>query len=413
MLKKSFSVLFIVFLFSVNIFAQRYISGTVTQIVDGRTIIFSDKANSQITVQLQAIAVPDADQPLAAVVKEHLEKLLLGKAVSVQMKSISTGRVFLGDVDVSQQMLRDGAAWFNVPERNSQNSEDNQVYLDTENAAKAEKLGVWGVASMKPVWEFRVDKQKALEEQARIEQDKIDKENANNRSQIAKKTIPVVYKVPVILPDIIQGATFIDEKTETPKGFVVVGIGYLKADKEKLLKAVKKPETGDMVCTDSPVPQTFLVTQYGISNLCPYSGYGNNANYISNKAVLAKQFTQVALDKSMLAYRMYKISGNYAEYQPKGFDAINAIHKAVSFLPEGSLQNNLLYTADAIRDCLSASEYRMRDYGAAISGSFLIRLNDKYKFNDVSAEDLGDRINKIVFEYLNKSIVEAKKLNMY
>ncbi len=95
-IKKTLSILLVVFVCSISAFSQRYISGTVTKVIDGRTIVIQDKPNSQITIQLQAIAVPDAEQPLAATVKEHLEKLLLGKAIGFQMKSVKSGKVLLG-----------------------------------------------------------------------------------------------------------------------------------------------------------------------------------------------------------------------------------------------------------------------------------------------------------------------------
>ncbi len=153
------------------------------------------------------------------------------------------------------------------------------------------------------------------------------------------------YKPPVILtvlPNKIPNAIFVDADAETPKGFIVVGFGYLENDKNKLLKAVKKPETGDAACSNFPVPSTYVITQYVVSNLCPYSGYGNNANYITNAAALSKILVKDALFRTNLAYRMYKISGNYAEFESKAGDATAAITNAYQYLPEGNLKNYLL-----------------------------------------------------------------------
>ena len=55
-----------------------------------------------------------------------------------------------------------------------------------------------------------------------------------------------------------------------------------------------------MTCEGYYIPSTYIVTRTGLSNLCPYSGYGNNANYIENVAILSKSRTQDALDKSYI-----------------------------------------------------------------------------------------------------------------
>jgi endonuclease YncB( thermonuclease family) len=53
-------------------------------------------------------------------------------------------------------MLRDGAAWYDVPEKGNQETAERQIYLNIEAVAKAEKRGVWGIKDLKPVWESTV-----------------------------------------------------------------------------------------------------------------------------------------------------------------------------------------------------------------------------------------------------------------
>lgn len=418
MLKKSFSILFIIFLFSLSSFAQRVISGQVTQVIDGKTIVIQSSAglNQNFTAQIQYIEIPESTQPLSSVVKDHLEKLLLNKTVSLTLRQMAQskmiGKVLLGSVDVGAQLIRDGAAWYALPESASQGQFEREDYLTMETAAKAEKRGVWGIAGLKPSWEFRAEQEELKRKQAEAELKKAQEESAKLAALPKVKKPYVSYTIPVILPDKIQNAIFIDAEAQAPKGFVVVGVGYLSSDTKKLLKAVKKPVSGDMTCVDYDVPSNFAVTQYVLSDTCPNPS-GNNANYIVSKAVLAKQFTGDAIDKSILAFRMYKISGNYLEFQPKAYDARDAITKAAQYLPDGNLKNYLLYTSDTITDCLAASQYRMRDLGAEISGSFLIRLNDKYKLDDVSAGELGNEIYRVGNGYLTQAISEAKRNKMY
>lgn len=412
MTKKFLFSLLLLCLFSVSAFAQRYINGTVTKVIDGRTIVIEDKPNSWLKIQLQAIAIPDPEQPLVDVVKEHLEKLLLGKTASFQMRGTLVGKVFSADIDISGQMLRDGAAWYDVT-NNISNLQDRENYLALEAAAKSEKRGVWGVAGLKPVWEFRADKEAEITRQKEIQLKKEEEERElNAKNEMSKKA---EYKAPVILtilPDKIPNATFIDANEETPKGLVVIGFGYLKTDTTKLLKAVKKPATGDMTCTNFPVPSTYAVTQYGVSNLCPYSGYGNNANYITNAADLAKILVKDALIKTNLAYRMYKISGNYSEFDSKATDATSAVTKAYQYLPEGNLKNYLLLASEALRDCVLVRSARSGLYGAKLSGSALIALNDKYDLDDVSESILDDAIFRKGRSYMNEAALEAERLGI-
>jgi hypothetical protein len=74
-------------------------------------------------------------------------------------------------VDVSQQMLRDGAAWYALPEKNGQNAAQSEIYQDNEAQAKAEKRGIWSNEDLKPAWEFRAEKEarRKAEEEARLE----------------------------------------------------------------------------------------------------------------------------------------------------------------------------------------------------------------------------------------------------
>jgi endonuclease YncB( thermonuclease family) len=156
----------------------------VTEIIDGRTIIIQDKPNSRLTVQLQGIEVPDEKQPLSAVVKEHLGKMLLGKTVRVKMNGFTIGKVTVGDVDASGQMLRDGAAWYDLPQKSSHTQTDSENYLLLENAAKTEKRGVWGVEGLKPSWEFRAEQQKILEAQRLADEAALKQQPVTQKTQL-------------------------------------------------------------------------------------------------------------------------------------------------------------------------------------------------------------------------------------
>jgi endonuclease YncB( thermonuclease family) len=172
---------------------QRKFAGRVVEVVDGKTCVIALPAG-RVTAELQYIEIPDPDQPLYQSVKEHLQKLVLDKKVEFLPRGVmvdrTVGQVFVGGVDVSQQMLRDGAAWHSIPEKSGQDSTQSLVYQDNETQAKTEKRGVWGVPDMKPVWEFRIEqaalRQKQKEEEARRNSFVNDKQQARRKPPLPK-----------------------------------------------------------------------------------------------------------------------------------------------------------------------------------------------------------------------------------
>jgi hypothetical protein len=56
-------------------------------------------------------------------------------------------------------MLRDGAAWYLIPESSSQNQLEREDYKKNEAAAKEEKRGVWSSGTVKPSWEIAAEKE--------------------------------------------------------------------------------------------------------------------------------------------------------------------------------------------------------------------------------------------------------------
>ncbi len=147
-------------------FAQSKLFGKVVEVIDGRTIVVEPQLKVKITIRLQYLEVPEVEQQLHSVVSDHLKKMVLGKTVAFETIGMqddrSIGRVFLGKVDLSQQMLRDGAAWYSIGEKDGHATFERNLYETNEAQAKAEKRGVWSIASLKPAWEFRANKEEEL-----------------------------------------------------------------------------------------------------------------------------------------------------------------------------------------------------------------------------------------------------------
>lgn len=191
---KSLLLVFVVLVSVQTAFSQRKLTGKVVEVLDGRTAVVEIGTDRKLTVVLQYVEVPEPEQPLYAVVKEHFSKLLLGKNAVVVARGIgeakSAAQIFVDGVDVSQQMIRDGAAWFALPEKTEKSGAEIELYLSNEAQAKAEKRGVWSIENMKPAWQFRADKEARLkaEETARIEE--ITRQNKEKYMRTGGKKLP-------------------------------------------------------------------------------------------------------------------------------------------------------------------------------------------------------------------------------
>jgi endonuclease YncB( thermonuclease family) len=162
MLKRSYLLFLIIFAFlaSANIAsAQRTFPGEVIGVVDGRTVTIKI-SSGQINVQLQYIDVPDNVPQMQTMVKEHLRDLAVGKMIEYRPRNIMSdrtiGQLWSNGVDLSQQMLRDGAAWHVPSQLSGQERTEFDMYAATEAAAKNEKLGIWSAVDLKPSWERSV-----------------------------------------------------------------------------------------------------------------------------------------------------------------------------------------------------------------------------------------------------------------
>jgi hypothetical protein len=95
--------------------------------------------------------------------------MVLNKYVEFEPKSLgeekTVGQVFLKGIDISQQMIRDGAAWYAVQEKSIHNENESKTYQSNETLAKNEKRGVWSIPDLKPAWEFRAEKEEKLRQE--------------------------------------------------------------------------------------------------------------------------------------------------------------------------------------------------------------------------------------------------------
>jgi endonuclease YncB( thermonuclease family) len=223
-LKPLIFIVIVLVLTAISAYPQRKFGGRVVEVVDGKTCIIQF-GNREITAVLQYIEIPEPEQPLYQTVKEHLQKLVLERQIEflprIVMKDRTVGQLVVKGVDVSQQMLRDGAAWYSIPEKNGQDEPESLLYQDNEAQAKTEKLGVWSVENLKPAWEYRAE-QLAL--QKRREQEAFEKMRLVGDVRNQRK--PQVRRPPVVP----QGEMWADvggaNKFDQPLGLGELRAGY-------------------------------------------------------------------------------------------------------------------------------------------------------------------------------------------
>lgn len=163
MIKGSLTIVFLL-LISAATFAQPRISGEVIDVTDGRTMIVNSSAG-KITVRLHAIDTPESTQPLYVITREHLARMVKGKRIDYELTRIEDGvsvsRVYVAGVDVSLQMIRDGAAWHLPVKLSGQSAAEAAEYAENQELARKETRGVWSQTGLKPAWEYRAEREES------------------------------------------------------------------------------------------------------------------------------------------------------------------------------------------------------------------------------------------------------------
>ena len=109
---------------------------------------------STVTIRLAEIDAPETDQPAGPQAQAFLSNLIMNQAVRIVVQDIdrygrSVGRVYVGNLDVNRELIRNGWAW---------------AYLDylqdtsliaLEQQARDGKLGLWNDPNPIPPWEWR------------------------------------------------------------------------------------------------------------------------------------------------------------------------------------------------------------------------------------------------------------------
>ena len=143
------------------------LAGRVEKVDEGDLLTIIN-LNRSIKIRLLGVDAPDTNQPFSDVARQHLAQLVFNKFVVVQYSGLGpnnyiVGKVLIGETDICVQMIRDGAAWYSNNDAGYLSPEDQETYRGSEQAARAERRGIWADANPVAPWEFRrLEKEKNL-----------------------------------------------------------------------------------------------------------------------------------------------------------------------------------------------------------------------------------------------------------
>ena len=148
--------LIITFLFSGISFAQKPIRGKVIAIADGDTITVLQN-NRQYKIRLYGIDTPEKKQAFGQKAKKFTSDIAMNQQVKVVTFDIDrygriVGMVYIGQECLNEALIKNGFAW--AYRKYCKESFCNK-WLEYEQAARANRIGLWSSDNPMPPWEFR------------------------------------------------------------------------------------------------------------------------------------------------------------------------------------------------------------------------------------------------------------------
>ena len=135
---------------------SRELSGQVTRIVDGDTLELRGSDGTTVSIRLAQIEAPEKAQPYGGPATRALSALTLGKLVRVEVVDLdrygrTVGEVYLGDLHVNAEMVRQGHAWAYT------RYVESLAIISLEDEARSHERGLWKLplAEREPPWVWR------------------------------------------------------------------------------------------------------------------------------------------------------------------------------------------------------------------------------------------------------------------
>ena len=135
---------------------EGYIYGKVVKITDGDTLTILTGEKEQVKIRLAEIDTPERGQPYGKKAQEALSELVWPKNVAVRVVDIdrygrTVGRIYVGETDVSAEMVRRGAAWV------YRSTQRTRACMNLRPRLRTAERGIWGLSESQqmPPWEWR------------------------------------------------------------------------------------------------------------------------------------------------------------------------------------------------------------------------------------------------------------------
>lgn len=130
------------------------LKGKVISVADGDTVTILADNDEQVRIRLYGIDAPEKGQDFANKSRQFLNDLCYGKTIKVDKKDVDQynrilGIIYIGDLNINQEMVRNGLAWYYDHYVEDPNLEA------LEKAAQQQKLNIWSMKNPIPPYEYR------------------------------------------------------------------------------------------------------------------------------------------------------------------------------------------------------------------------------------------------------------------
>ena len=130
------------------------LTGLVSRVVDGDTVVVVDQTDAEVRVRLADIDAPEMKQPYGPKAKAALADMTGGKRVTVTYtRKDRYGRILgtltLKNRNINLTMVQSGHAW------RYRYARKTGAIADAERSAMHKRIGLWAAARVKSPWEYR------------------------------------------------------------------------------------------------------------------------------------------------------------------------------------------------------------------------------------------------------------------